>query len=56
MPTDRDEGDNDERQPDPAEPGGGTSGDRDTAERLEEHSRPATSPTDHEATRPDPGS
>ena len=56
MPTDRDddEGDNGERQPDPGEPGGGTSDDRATGERIEEHSRPATGPTEHGATRPDP--
>ena len=43
-----------EEQPDPEEPSGGTADDRATAEQLEEHSRPATAPTDHEAARPDP--
>jgi hypothetical protein len=43
-----------EEQPDPEEPSGGTPDDRDTAELLEGHSRPATSPTDQEASRPDP--
>ena len=56
MPNDPDEGDNGERQPDPGEPSGGTASDRATGEAIEEHSRPATSPTDQEATRPDPDS
>jgi hypothetical protein len=42
-----------ERQPDPAEPSGGTPGDRADAERLEEHSEEATAPTDQESTKPD---
>ena len=43
-----------EEQPDPAEPSGGTPEDRATAERLEEHSREATAPTDPESTEPEP--
>jgi hypothetical protein len=54
MPSDPDEGDNGERQPDPAEPSGGTAADRAHGERIEEHSEPVTSPTEQEATRPDP--
>ena len=53
MPTDPGETERGERQPDPEEPNGGTSEDRADAERLEAHSRPTTTPTDQESTRPD---
>lgn len=54
MPDGPIENERGELQPDPAAPSGDTPAHRADAERIEEHSRDSTAPTDPDATRPDP--